>query len=130
MCASCDSSHRLAGVHLAGNSLVTQHIAYADVLWRALFYGWAYAAVALLIAALLRNQVASVVVLFMIPSTVESILTLLIKDKSQYLPFRVLGSVIEKGGSLSYGHAAMLFVLYLAIGWVVACFLFLKRDAN
>ena len=120
----------LAGVHLAGHSLATQTISYGDVIWRSLFFGWGYAMIALLITALVRNQIGAIVALFVIPTTVENLLGLLMKNNVVYLPFSALGAVIQPNKHISYGHAALVFATYLVVGWLVAWFLFLKRDAN
>ncbi len=120
----------LAGVHLAGHSLAAQSIPYSDIVWRSLFYGWGYSMIALLIAALVRNQIGAIVSLFIIPSTVETLLGLLMKDNVVYLPFSALGAVIHHDKVLSYGHAALVFGAYLVVGWLVAWILFLRRDAN
>jgi ABC-2 type transport system permease protein len=120
----------IIGAQLAGHAMAAQQIWYADIWWRVLFYGWAYAMLALLIAALLRNQVAAIVALFIIPSTVETILTLLMKQKAAYLPFRLLGSVVQPGTPVGAGKAAALSVFYLIVGWLVAWALFVRRDAN
>jgi hypothetical protein len=118
------------GVHIAGNTLAAQSLPYHDFVWRILFYGWGYSVVALLIGFLVRNQVGSIMALFLIPTTVEGLLSILLKDKVSYLPFSSLGSVLDQSKVLTYGKAAMVFCLYMIIGWLVAWFLIYKRDAN
>lgn len=119
------------GVHLHGNSLGAQTIPYANLLWRCLFYGWASIMAGLLLAALIRNQIGAVVALFVIPS-LEQVAALLLKNNAVYLPFMSSNEVLlsPEKGSISYGHAALVFSGYLIIGWVVAWILFLRRDAN
>ncbi len=119
------------GVHAHGNSLAAQTIPYGDLLWRCLFYGWTSILAGLLLAVLIRNQIGAVVALFVIPS-LEQIATLLLKNNAVYLPFTSSNAVLvsPEKGSLSYGHAAMVFSAYLVVGWVVAWILFLRRDAN
>lgn len=83
-------------------------------------------------ATLIRNQIGAVVAtLFVIPS-LEQIATLLLKNNAVYLPFTSSNEVLvsPEKGSLSYGHAALVFSAYLLIGWIVAWILFLRRDAN
>ena len=118
------------GAQLAGNDLVSQSIYYGDLLWRSWFYVWGMAMVGLLLVALTRNQVFSVVALFFIPVTVEGIATLLLKDNSIYLPFTALNSVINKTADISPPKAALVFMTYLLAWWAVAWILFLRRDAN
>jgi ABC-2 type transport system permease protein len=122
------------GVHAHGNTLVAQSIDYHSLVWRILFYGWGYIVLALLLAALIRNQIGAIVSLFAIP-TAEQLLALLLKKNSVYLPFSSLNQVLaaptdRRIGHLSPGKAALVFGTYLAIGWLVTWVLFLRRDAN
>jgi ABC-2 type transport system permease protein len=120
------------GMHVKGADLVAQTFHVGDLLWRTLFFGWAYGMIGLLFVALLRNQVAAIVGLFIIPSTVETLLGLLLKDNVVYLPFSALNAVLQhpERGSVSYATAALVALGYLVFGWIVAWILFLRRDAN
>jgi hypothetical protein len=92
----------------------------------------------LLLALLTRNQVASIVALFVVPDLAEQLLGLLLKHNTVYLPFSSLNQVISTGGdrnmatssNLSPAKAAGVYCIYLAVGWFVAWLLFIKRDAN
>ena len=121
------------GVHAAhhGSLLVPQTLHYSDALWRLFYYGWAYVMFAVMLAVIIRNQVAAIVSLFLIP-TIEQVLTLLLKDNSVYLPFSALGSLVSAPtrGSITHAHAAMVTLVYLVIGFTVAWALFQRRDAN
>lgn len=127
------------GVQLAGHQLAPQIIPLGDTLWRCLFFGWGYAMIALLLITLMRNQIGAIVTLFMVPITAEPLLSLLLKTKTVYLPFMSLSQVLaipgvdaapQGSGSLTPLHGAMVFSLYLVVGWIVAWVLFLRRDAN
>lgn len=122
------------GVHAHGHALVPQTLHYGNLAWRSLFFGWGYGMAGLLLAALTRNQVASIAALFVIPDLAEQLLSLLLKHNTVYLPFSALNQVIGntdmRSGSLSPGKAAGVYCIYLVIGWIVAWILFLKRDAN
>jgi len=128
------------GVHAHGNTLAPQTLHYGDLIWRSLFYGWAYGMIGLLLAMLTRNQVASIVALFLIPDLVEQLLGfLLLKHNAVYMPFSALTQVINGPSSaqsmptastLSSGNAALVVCVYLVVGWIAAWILFLKRDAN
>jgi ABC-2 type transport system permease protein len=120
----------LAGIHLHGHELAPQTFYYFDVAWRTLFYGWAYSMLGLMLAGLIRNQIGAIVVLFIVPSMVEGILTLLLKSNAIYLPFTALMSVVNTNPALSYGKAAAVFMVYLVAGWLLTWVLFLRRDAN
>ncbi|MFA5004460.1 MAG: ABC transporter permease [Candidatus Saccharimonadales bacterium] len=119
------------GVYAHGHTLVPQTIHFGDLFWRGLYYGWAYISLALLLAALIRNQLGAIVALFAVPP-IEQLLGLVLKDNAGYLPFMLLNSVISDPvrGSLTHAHAAIIFSCYLVVGWLIAWMLFLKRDAN
>lgn len=122
------------GVHAHGHTLVPQTLHYSNLAWRSLFYGWGYAMAGLLLAALLRNQIAAIVSLFLIPSLGENLASLLLKHNTVYLPFSALNNVIgntdPRTGMISPAKAAGVYCIYLVVGWIVAWALFLKRDAN
>lgn len=122
------------GLHLHGYTLVPQTLHIGDLVWRCLFYSWAYSGAGFVIAMLARNQVASIATLFLIPGLGEQLLGLLLKKNAIYLPFTALNQVLQdgniSGGSLSPGHAALLVTGYLAAGLIAACILFIRRDAN
>jgi len=108
---------------------------YGTLLWRNLFFGWGYAMAGLLIATLIRNQIGAIVALFIAPTTIEGILSLLLKRNTVYLPFSALHTVIGQGmdtyrNAITPLHAAMVFSAYLLGGGIIAWILFLKRDAN
>ena len=119
------------GAHLHGAHFAPQVFDWGNLIWRCLFFGWAYPLLALLIVTIARNQVASTASIFLIP-TVEAIIGILLKNNSVYLPFTALQSVMNHPdrGSISPGRAALVFTGYLLIGWTVAWVLFLRRDAS
>jgi ABC-2 type transport system permease protein len=132
----------VVGLHLSGHTLPAQTIDYVDYFRKLLFFCEGYTMAALFLAAVLRNQVAAIAVFFIVPGTVENLLSLLLKDKTVYLPFSALTQVIQQpplagvvrevspNGSLTPGQGALVFLAYLVVGWVIAWVLFLKRDAN
>lgn len=127
-------------VQIKGLEFSPQVFPFWDLLWRSLFFGWAYAMAALLLAALIRSQVGALAVLFLLPTIGEGLLSLVLKNNAVYLPFTALQHVILTGqaasertlmtGYLSPGKAALVFSAYLVIGWIVAWILFIKRDAG
>ncbi len=122
------------GLGIKDISLVTQYVDWADVAWRVAFYSLAYVLFGFILGVLLRNVVGAIVTLFILPSTAEPLLGLLLKENAKYLPLTSLERVISPGpvapGDLGHAAAAGVFALYLAIAGVVAWILFLKRDAN
>jgi ABC-2 type transport system permease protein len=124
----------LAGMHAHHLKLVPQTLHYWDLLWRSLLFGWGYAMAGLVITALIRNQVGAIIILFVVPGTLESLLSLILKHNTVYLPFSSLHQVIGNGqtvtSNLSTIDAALVFSGYLIVAWAVAWVLFLRRDAN
>jgi ABC-type transport system involved in multi-copper enzyme maturation permease subunit len=125
----------ILGMNVNHLHLVAQSIPYHSILWRGLFYGWGYTMAGLVIATLVRNQIGAIVTLFIVPGTVEGLLSLLLKQNIQYLPFSALNVVIGSGSGLgvtttiTQAQAALVFSAYLVVGWIVAWVLFLRRDA-
>lgn len=124
------------GIQAKGLDIVPQNIPYADVYWRVAFYGWAYSMIALLISALIRNQVGAFAVFLLFPIMAESLLTLLLREKAIYLPFTAMNTVLSTfsqspgSSTLTPERAALVTLGYLVVGWAIAWFLFLRRDAS
>ena len=112
-------------------ALAPQSIVYSSIVWRALFTSWAYVMLAAVISLLVRNQVGSFAVLFLVPGTVENLLSLWLHKNVAYLPFTSIGSVVgAKPGKLSFAHAALVGLAWVVGGAIAAWALFQKRDAN
>ncbi len=129
------------GLALKGNAMGPQDFDILETGWRYLMYLWGYGLVGLVMAALLRNLVASIVAFFIIPTLEGTLGSLLLKEDAKYLPFRSLDTIPSSGqqGSinaqagfdmLSSTAAAGVVVLYLLAFGAVALILFIKRDAN
>lgn len=118
-----------AGISIGPGGMVVQEFYYWDTIWRSLFGSLAYVWAGLLFGVLLRHVVGALVVFLIVPSTIEELLTLLLKENSKYLPFTALESV-QSGALMAPSKAALIFTAYLAGGWIVAWLLFLRRDAN
>jgi ABC-2 type transport system permease protein len=120
------------GISIKGLSLSHQELPL-DIIWRALFTSWGYAMAGLLLASLIRQQVGAIATFFAIPIFIEQLAGLALKDNRIYLPFTALSQVTVTNGLknvLSPGKAALVFGTYLIVGWIIAWYLFLKRDAN
>ena len=129
------------GLQAHNLSMAHQDLHLGNLILRTAFYGWGYSMLALIIAALVRSQVAAIAILLLFPGIVETLLALLLRGKAIYLPFNALTRILQDkstsvgtGGlgqdNLSLSGAAIVVVLYLIFGWTVAAILFLKRDAN
>jgi ABC-2 type transport system permease protein len=130
------------GVAVAGHTLPAQDFNLVTYLAKIVFFCEGFAMAGLLFAALIRNQVGSLAALFVLPNTIEGLLSLILKHNSVYLPFTALGQVpvppsmaganIEHSsmGYLTPAKGALVFTCYIVIGWIIAWYLFQKRDAN
>jgi ABC-type transport system involved in multi-copper enzyme maturation permease subunit len=126
------------GIHAHGLKLVPQTFFFRDILWRCLFYGWGYSMAAIILAFIIRNQIATIVTLLLAPNIIDGVLSLLLKKSIVYLPFDALQSILGSGkdnfagsqNSITPFHAALVVLGYLAFGWLVAWILFLRRDAT
>lgn len=116
------------GLNLKGITLADQVVYWKDLMWQGLYYAWANVAFGLLLGFLFRHVVGAMAVYFLLP-TIEPLLAMLLRDNAKYLPMTALNSVTQPG-DLSPGKAALVFGIYLAIGWIVAWILFVRRDAN
>lgn len=124
----------IVGTHLHHLAIAPQSINFGAIWWRCLFYGWGYSMFALIIIALIRNQIGAIVAFFLIPSTVESLLSLLLKNNTKYLPFTALNSLIGNDQHTTITNSTHVAVItslaYIIGGWIVAWVLFMRRDAN
>lgn len=120
------------GLYFNHHELAHQIMPFAELWWRILFFGCGYALIGLLFVTLMRNQIISIISLFVIPATVEGVLSLLLKHNSIYLPFGALSETLTPppDGAITPTKAALVFLIYIGVGWVVAWTLFLRRDAN
>jgi ABC-type transport system involved in multi-copper enzyme maturation permease subunit len=135
----------VAGVAAAGRTLPHQDINVFVYLIKSIFLCEGYALVGLLLAALVRNLVGALVILLIVPNTVEGLLSLLLKHNSVYMPFTALSQVVRPPvlavaantknplgdtGYLSPTKGALVFLVYLVAGWIITWYLFLRRDAT
>jgi ABC-2 type transport system permease protein len=119
------------GQHLHHVSTAAQVLPVWDVTWRAVVTIVGDIVFAFIISVLLRNLIGSIAVILVLPSTVENLLSLLLKGNVKYLPYTALGSL----GQPAHGAVTHLFSLgvvaaYALVLGAVSWFLFLRRDAN
>lgn len=133
-----------AGAALAHHNIPHQDINYLTFFSKTLFMVEGYALASLLFGTIIRNQVGAIAALLILPGTLESLLSLVLKSKSVYLPFTALAQVTQppvipgthpvrdlpSTGSLTPIKGAIVFLIYLVIGWLVGWYLFMRRDAN
>jgi len=116
-------------LQLRGVDLVHQVFSPLDLLWRCLFTAWGFSMIALMFSMLLRHQVASIVALFILPSTVEPLLGTLLKNNASYLPYNALVAVLSEQ-RISHVAGAVTVLVWLTVGFIAAWQLLLRRDAN
>lgn len=129
----------MIGLNLKGTTLITQNIDALSQVGRVVFYFVAYGIIGVLLASLIRNLVGTIAFFFIVPSSIEPLLSAFVLkgNKAEYLPFTALDNTVNAGmgamiqnPKLTSTDSMLLVVLYLAIVSVVAWLLFLKRDAN
>ncbi len=124
------------GIHANHLKLVPQHYYYWGIAWKGLIYGWGYGMAGLVIGTLLRNQIGAIITLFIVPHTVEGLLSIWLKNNTVYLPFTSLDTVLgvnesaaNSGPIITPVHALLVFLAYLVGAWIIAWYLFMRRDA-
>lgn len=133
-----------AGAAAAGHSLPAQDINFFVFFTKCIFFCEAFAMAGLVFITLIRNQIGAIAALLILPNTVEGLLSLLLKKNSVYLPFTALQQVASPPeiagdapahsaattGSLSAPKGALVFLCYLILFWIIAWYLFRRRDAT
>jgi ABC-type transport system involved in multi-copper enzyme maturation permease subunit len=127
----------ILGLKLKGAELPVQQIDLVPVLLRLGAYFLAYGVFGFLLGVIVRSLIASIAILFILPTMIEPLLGLLLRDNSKYLPMTALdgitGSSLNQQASSSFlqpNSALLLTVGYLLILGVVGWILFARRDAN
>ena len=124
----------IVGAHFSNHTMVTQNFPWVSLLWKCLFVGWGYAMYALLLAAILRNQVGAIISFLFVPMFGETILGLLLKENTKYLPFTALQGVVGQQSMSTHlwspAHNAAVVTVYVVVTLVVTGILWQKRDAN
>lgn len=118
------------GVSLSPNELqqwTAPQFEWSSV-WRGLFLVVSFGLLGLLLAFLFRHLVGAIAALFILP-TIEGLLSPLLKENARYLPFSVVEQV-HTGTVWQPLTAAFLFTAYMAAAWLLAWYLFIRRDAN
>lgn len=118
------------GQGLAGAQPMAQTLPGWDFVWRALVAVTAFVSLAFMITAIVRNVVAAIALVLVIPTTIEPILTLLLKDNVQYLPYTAIGNLTAETTRVSSTTSLLVLGAYIAGLALVSYGLFLRRDAN
>ena len=121
------------GVSLRGASLPPQDLNLSLLLAKIVLYAIVYGLFGYFLTVIVKNIIVAIAVLLILPSTVEPLLSILLKDNAKYLPMStfdaILGAETGRVGQAS-GPAMILSVVYILVIGLIAWSLFLKRDAN
>lgn len=109
---------------------IAQSVPILDFMWRAVATFIGYAAFAFIAGVLLRNLIASVAVMLLLPSTVEGLLSLLLKSNVKYLPFTALSNISIMGAKPDPVVSLGIVGAYIAVLGFIAWIMFVRRDAN
>jgi len=118
------------GLTIKHTPIPAQTFYFKDLIWHVALYGWGFAMAGLLFAVIIRNQIGVILAFFFLPTTIEPLLSLVLKDNAHYLPFLALGTVINHNDQMSAAKGAAVFLSYLVVGWIIGWILFVRRDAN
>lgn len=125
------------GIAIRGGSLPPQSVDWLDIIGRGLFINLSYMAIGAITAYLSRNIALAIAVVLIVPSTVEQLLSLLLRENSKFLPFTALGQLtianpsdLQQINALTMPAALLLVSFYLTVGVVTTWYFFLRRDAN
>lgn len=124
----------MLGLQLRDATLPAQNFDLLTQLGKVAVYYGAYALIGLIIATLLRAVVGAIAVLLLVPTTIEPLISLVLKEKAVYLPFAatdtIMGASAIQNGNLSSNGAIGVTAIYLIVVGIITWLLFLKRDAN
>ena len=118
------------GQHVHHINTMAQTMPGGDFVWRAAASIVGLVSLGYIIAMLLRSQVGAIAAFLVLPTTVESLLGLLLKDNIKYLPFTAVGNLSTIHPSPSLSTSLTIAAAYIAGFWLLAYVLFLRRDAN
>lgn len=118
------------GQQLNQTAMVAQSMPDLDLIWRSTAVIAGSILLAYVIAMLVRSQIFAIALYLLLPSTVEGLLSLLLKDNVKYLPFTALNNIVSGSGPMSPVAALGVVGAYVAGFGLLAWVLFLRRDAN
>lgn len=118
------------GQHVHNINAVTQTLPNMEFVWRCLVSVVVEVSFAFIIAMLIRSQVGAIATFLVVPTTVEQLLYLLLKENTKYLPFTALGNLTATKPSPSVSVSLAVVAVYFVVGGIAAWGLFVRRDAS
>lgn len=107
-----------------------QHINWTGLAIDSLVYVSAFTLIGLLLTIFFRSIVMPIVMIILVPSTIEPLLGLLLDDNQKYLPFTSIQELIYPGVEADLLRSVITISVYLIVGWAIGWYLFLRRDAT
>lgn len=123
-------------ISMRGLVLAPQDFPAWETIWRSALGGWGFVSLAFIIAVLLRSQVGAIILFLLMPSTIESLLTLVLKQYQVFLPFSNIANMLNtvpvevNGSPVKLMTSVLVLFAYIVVGGLVSWILFLRRDAN
>ena len=117
------------GATMSGNTPVNDTFYFTETIWRSLFHIVAMTSLGFMFGMLFRHVVGAIAVLFIVPNTIEGLLSIVMKENTKYLPYSAIEQV-HSGALLAPNKAALVASAYIVGGLIIAWILFLRRDAN
>lgn len=115
------------GTVAAGHHPLDQDYSLAfSPVWRCLVYCGLFTLTSLALGVLLRQAVAVLTVILLVPSALEPLLGVVLRDKEVYLPFTALGQLLQVTGPVL--QSIGIFAIYFVVLWLCAWTVFLQRD--
>lgn len=85
---------------------------------------------AFIIAMLARSLIVAIAAVILLPSTIEQLLVLLLRENTKYLPYTALSNFSDVTSKISSTFSLAVVCSYALVFGALAWALFLKRDAN
>jgi ABC-2 type transport system permease protein len=117
------------GATMSGNTPINDTFYFTETIWRSLFHITAMTLLGFMFGMLFRHVVGAIAVLFIVPNTIEGLLSIVMKENTKYLPYSAIEQV-HSGALLTPNKAALVASAYIVGGLIIAWILFLRRDAN
>lgn len=118
------------GQNIHGVSTVAQSMPEPLMYIRMLAAVLATIALAYFITFLVRSFAFAIAFVLIVPSTVEPLLTLVIKENTKYLPYTSISNLTAINSTVPYGTSAMVVAAYFVGLLVLTGLLVNRRDAN
>lgn len=119
-----------AGQQLAGIATVAQTMPDINFIWRMLATVIVFVIFGFAIAVIVRSLIAATAIMLILPSTIEPLLSMLLKENVKYLPFTALGNLSDAMGKGPVTTSGLTVLAYVVGLLLIAGVLFHRRDAN